>query len=108
MPLGGKINNKPGGACAMAPPPNNSKMKMPDYTSNAAAFIKFHGITDMAEITGVVLYYSLLEWGQTMHQYHDEAKRYCYQLTDGTIGTRPKCTTDRIVEQVLNINKQNK
>lgn len=75
------------------------------YKALAADFIKRNSITDRDAQVGVVLYAYLqnVEF-KTMATYHSEATRYCYQLTDGTIGTLPICSVDRITDEVLGLN----
>lgn len=78
---------------------------MSTFKTLAADFIKRNSITDRDAQVGVVMYAYLQEAEfKTMAKYHSEASCYCYQLIDGTIGTLPICSVDRITDEVLGLN----
>lgn len=78
---------------------------MSTFKTLAADFIKRNAIIDRDAQVGVVMYAYLQEVEfKTMAKYHSEANRYCYQLTDGTIGTLPICSVDRITDEIIGLN----
>jgi hypothetical protein len=78
---------------------------MSEYKILAADFINRKSITDIDDITGVVIYMYLKEIEyKIMAKYHTEANAYCYQLINGDIGTLPKCSVDRITSEVIGLN----
>ncbi len=73
-----------------------------DYKTQAINFIKSHSIKHIEDVIGIVMYsYLKVVEFKIMSQYHSESNKYCYQLTNGNIGTLPKCTIDRIANEIL-------
>lgn len=75
------------------------------YKKLASDFIKNNHITKIEDKIGIVIYAYLLKVeNKVMATYHSESKSYCYQLTDGSIGTLPMCAVNKITEEILMLN----